>query len=336
GKTVMPGLIAMHEHLTEIMPPLHDGLSLLSNEAYLTLKAIENLRYYIESGVTSVRDVAAHGSVPFRLKEAVSENRIPGPRIFAVGQTTTGTGGHSVEGNYPVLEKPRILAEETFDGALHWRVNMREQFNMGADCIKTTNIYNLEEITAACDEAHILGIMVMTDAKIPYLEWAIEGGIDCVEHCAADRQTDKVIKMMAEKGVVSCPTIRSARKDPAVMEIFRKMKAAGIKMCIGIDAGQSVILYPIPFIREMKTFVDGGYTILEALRAATKDGADILDMGDKLGTIEPGKLADIIVIDGKPDVNLDDLVNTDLVIRDGRIVVKDGRIFVPRHKSAGR
>ena len=75
---------------------------------------------------------------------------------------------------------------------------------------------------------------------------------------------------------------------------------------------------------------------MEALRAATKDSADILDMGDKLGTIEPGKLADIIVIDGKPDVSLDDLANTDLVIQDGRIVVKDGRIFVPRHKSSGR
>jgi imidazolonepropionase-like amidohydrolase len=86
----------------------------------------------------------------------------------------------------------------------------------------------------------------------------------------------------------------------------------------------------------MKTFVEGGYTILEALRAATKDGADILDMGDKLGTIEPGKLADITVIDGKPDVNIDDLANTDLVIQDGRIVVKDGRIFVPRHISPGR
>jgi imidazolonepropionase-like amidohydrolase len=334
GKTVMPGLIEMHQHLTEITPPLHDGISILSNEAYLTLKAIENLRWYIESGVTSVRDVAAHGSVPFRLKEAVSQNRIPGPRIFAVGQTNTITGGHSVEGNYPVLEKPRIIAENTYDGVDEWRLLIREQFNMGADCIKLADPFSREEITAAVEEAHALGIKVAVHCSGHYLEWAVEAGADCIEH--AYPRTDETIRMMVEKGIMSCPTIMGQYGDPATMETLRKMKAAGIKMGIGVDAGHEVILYPISFIREMRSFVEAGYTNLEVLRAATKDGADILDMGDKLGTIEPGKLADILVVAGKPDVNLDDLANTDLVIRDGHIVVKDGRLFVPRHTSPGQ
>ncbi len=335
GKTILPGLIAMHEHISEITPPLHDGITVLSNEAYITLLAMENLRWFIESGITSVRDMAAHGSVPFRLKEAISQNRIPGPRLFAVGQTTCGTGGHSVEGNIPVLEKPRLMAEGTYDGANAWRLNVREQFNMGADLIKTTNIYNREEIAAACEEAHALGIMVTTDAHVPWIEWAIEGGLDCVEHIGVDRTTDKVIQMMAERGVTCCPTIVDGREDPEIMAIFRKMKAAGIKMCIGVDQGATLHLFPIPFIKEMKTFVEGGYTLLEVLRAATKDSADILGMGDKLGTIEPGKLADILVVDGRPDVDLDDLANTDLVIRDGHIVIKDGRVYIPRHTSPG-
>lgn len=111
------------------------------------------------------------------------------------------------------------------------------------------------------------------------------------------------------------------------------MRRAGIKMGIGLDVGRNIISFPGLYIKELKYFVQGGYTIPEALVVATKTSAEILDMGDKLGTIERGKLADIVVIDGKPDVNLDDLANTDLVILDGYIVVKDGRIFVPRHIS---
>ena len=91
-------------------------------------------------------------------------------------------------------------------------------------------------------------------------------------------------------------------------------------MGIGLEGGAELL--PSRYINELKRFVEGGYTIPEALVAATKTSAEILDMDDKLGTIESGKLADVIVIDGKPDIDLDDLANTDLVVRDGYIVVK--------------
>ena len=102
-------------------------------------------------------------------------------------------------------------------------------------------------------------------------------------------------------------------------------------MGVGINMGNAVIELPYTYIEELKYFVEGGYSIKEALVAATKTNAEILGMDNELGTIEAGKLADIIVINGKPDVNLDDLANTNLVIRDGHILVKDGRIFIPRH-----
>ncbi len=336
GKTVMPGLIAMHEHITEITSPLHDGIDVITHEAHLTLMAIEHLRWYIESGITSIRDAAAHGEVAFRLKDAVNENRIPGPRIFAVGQTTTGTGGHSVEGNYKAIEKRYTLAETHYDGAMEWRMNVREQFNKGADLIKTTNIYNRAEIASAIEEAHALGIKVMSDAHVPYLEWAIEAGLDCVEHTGPDRETDKVIRMMVERGVQSAPTVAAGYQDPEVMETLSKMVAAGIPMGVSLDNGEEIELHPINYIRELKTFVEAGMTISQALLSATKVGAEILDMGDKLGTLEPGKLADILVVDGKPDEDLEDLANTDLVIRDGRVIIKNGRVVTPRHVSPGQ
>jgi imidazolonepropionase-like amidohydrolase len=89
---------------------------------------------------------------------------------------------------------------------------------------------------------------------------------------------------------------------------------------------------PGPYITEMKQFVKVGYTVPEVLGIATKTNAEMLDMGGKLGTLEAGKLADVTVIDGKPDMELDDLAKVDLVIRDGKIVVKGGQINVPRHK----
>ena len=118
----------------------------------------------------------------------------------------------------------------------------------------------------------------------------------------------------------------------ANFEVFRRMKKAGIKMGVGTDLVTDWYRYlPYPYIRELKYFVEGGYSISEALVAATKTNSEILDMDDKLGTLEPGKLADITVIDGKPDQNLDDLSNVDMVIRDGYVVVKGGQVVIPRH-----
>ncbi len=251
------------------------------------------------------------------------------------------------------MDNPLVNAERAVDGPDEWRKAIREQFNKGADLIKTASHFSRDEIKAAVEEAHALGMKVTTDSEAFYVQWAVEAGVDCVEHLQP--RSEEAIRLMAEKGTASVPTImtfmRSQDKEggefggstnrytvtrESLMELFRKQKHAGIKMGIGIDEGMDVISFPNIYIEELEFFVEGGYTISEALVAATKTSAKILDMDDKLGTIEPGKLADVIVIDGKPDVNLGDLANMDIVIRDGYIVVEDGRIFVPRHVPPGQ
>ena len=347
GKTVMPGMIDLHAHMTETEL---DGPTVVSNEALNTLKAVERMRYYIQSGITSIRDLASHGDIPFRMKEFVAENRIPGPRVFPAGQVITSTGGHGTEGMH--MNKPLVTAERTADGPDEWRNAIREQFNLGADVIKVASHFSREEIAAAVDEAHALGLKITADAETFYVQWAVEAGVDVIEHPLP--RTDETIRLMAEKGTQSDPTIypymnifelyggyygstsrRFTFTRESVMEMFRKLKRAGIKMGIGIDVSVDAT-WPEPYIEELKYFVKGGYTIPEALVAATLNSAEILDMDDKLGTIEPGKLADVVVIDGRPDVDLGNLANTDLVVRDGYIVVKDGRIFVPRHVPPGK
>ncbi len=348
GKTIMPGLIALHEHMTEA--GRLSGPTVVSNEAINTLKSVERLRFYIESGITSIRDLASHGDIPFRIKEFVSENRIPGPRVFAAGQIISSTGGHGNNGMH--MNDPMFNAERAVDGPVAWRKAVREQFNKGADVIKLASHYSREEIQAAVEEAHALGMKVTVDAEAFYVLWAVEAGVDCVEHLQP--RSDEALRLMAEKGTESVPTIipfmRSQDREggeygsptnrytvtrESIMELFRKQKSAGIRMGIGLDMGSNVISLPNTYIQELKYFVQGGYSISEALVAATKAGAEILDMDDKLGTIAEGKLADVIVIDGRPDKDLDDLANVDLVVRDGYIVVKDGRVFVPRHVPPG-
>jgi len=111
------------------------------------------------------------------------------------------------------------------------------------------------------------------------------------------------------------------------------MKEAGVKMGIGTDLAINWFRFlPTAYITELKQFVKVGYSIPEVLMTATKTNAEILDMDDKLGTLQSGKLADVIVIDGKPDANLEDLANIDIVIRDGYVLIEKGQVVIPRHK----
>jgi len=346
GKTVMPGLIDLHTHLsyTEMNVPVE----LASNESDATLRALERLRYFLESGITSIRDVGSLGSVPFRVKEWVARNRIPGPRVFAAGRFITGTGGHGAEGMSP--SHPLFGGTRTSIGPDDWREAVREEFNRGADFIKLGSHYSREEIRAAVDEAHTLGIKVAVDAETYFIQWAVEAGADTIEHPLP--RTDETIRLMAEKGTQSVPTLvpymyifdlaggyygstsrRFTFSKEANLDVLRRMKEAGVKMGIGTDLVVNWFRFlPTAYITELKQFVKVGYSIPEVLMTATKTNAEILDMDDKLGTLEPGKLADVIVVDGKPDSNLDDLAHIDIVIRDGYVLIENGQVVIPRHK----
>jgi len=343
GKTVMPGLIDLHTHLSYTEPDV--PVELASNEADATLRAMERLRFFIESGITSIRDVGSLGDVPFRIKEWAARNRLPGPRVFAAGRFITGTGGHGAEGMSP--SHPLFGGTRTASGPDDWREAVREEFNRGADLIKIGSHFSRDEIKAAVDEAHTLGLKVAVDAETFYIQWAVEAGADTIEHPLP--RTGETIRLMARKGTQAVPTLvpyiyifdlfggyygstsrRFTFSKKANMDVVRKMKAEGVKMGIGTDLVMGWFRFlPGAYITELKQFVKAGYTVSEVLMTATKTNAEILDMDDKLGTLEPGKLADVIVIDGAPDSDLDDLASLDIVIRDGYVVVENGRVVIP-------
>jgi imidazolonepropionase-like amidohydrolase len=349
GKTILPGLIDLHTHLTY---PLTEGDVLKApSESDATLRAVEKLRYFVESGITSVRDVGSQGDVTFRLKEWVRENRLAGPRVFPAGQFITGEGGHSTE-NTPDEWIRWIGATRLASGPDDWRLAVREQFHKGADVIKLGSHFSFEEIRAAVEEAHELGLKVTVDSETFYIQRAVEAGADTIEHPLP--RSEETIQSMAKKGVAADPTLipyqiifeewggyfgstsrRFTFSNDANLEMLKRLKRAGIKCGVGTDLILHWYRYlPGPYIRELKNFVAAGWSVPEALTAATKTNSEILDMNDRLGTLEAGKLADVLVVDGKPDENLEDLAKVDLVIRDGFTVVEGGKLAVPRHMAA--
>jgi len=348
GKTVMPGLIDMHVHLT--YPDPDTPLDEQASEGAGVLRGARNLRYFLESGFTSVRDLNGVLNAPYLLSEWSAEDAIPAPRVFTAGHIITGTGGHATERPVTPNHGPAYTWE--VNGADAWRAAVRETFKQGASVIKLASHFAPDEVAAAIEEAHRLGLKVTCDCETIYTAMAVDAGIDMIEHPLP--RSDATIAAMARHKTASVPTLqvyqnvldtaggfygstsrRFTMTSQQDFDQFKKMKAAGIVMGVGTDTiGRANQQIPNPYVAELKWFVKGGYSVPEALIAATRTNAQLLDMGDKLGVLEAGRLADILVVDGRPDQNLDDLTRIDRVIKDGRIWVEGGQIVTPRHTSA--
>jgi imidazolonepropionase-like amidohydrolase len=318
-----------------------------ASEGAGVLRGLTNLRYFIESGFTTVRDMNGVLNAPFLLSEWMAADRAPGPRVFAAGHIITGTGGHAAD--RPISPIHSSAYAQEVDGSDAWRKAVRQNFKNGADVIKIASIFSPTEVRAAVEEAHALGLRVACDCETFYIKWAVEAGVDMIEHPLP--RTDDTIRLMAEHHTDADPTLQvyqglldsaggyygvTSRRftlgSQQDFDVFKKMKAAGIRIGVGTDTiGNANAFTPNTYIAELKWFVKGGYTIPGALIAATRTNAEMLDIGDKLGTLQKGKLADLIVVDGKPDENLDDLQRIDMVVRDGRIMVDHGQIVIPRH-----
>jgi imidazolonepropionase-like amidohydrolase len=187
-----------------------------------------------------------------------------------------------------------------------------------------------------------MGLRVTADSHTFYITWAVQAGIDGIDHPLP--RDEETIRLMAEKGTCAVPTIvayyhifqerggywgtQSRRfyfDHAANMELLRRLKKAGIKTGIGTDVIMDYTTQlPKYYLMELRFFLEAGYTPMETIIAATRTGAEILGMADKLGTIEKGKLADLIVVEENPLEKIDAVVQPSLVMVDGKIVNKHG------------
>jgi imidazolonepropionase-like amidohydrolase len=176
----------------------------------------------------------------------------------------------------------------------------------------------------------------------------MSAGVDCVEHPLP--RSDATVRLMAKQGTCADVTLvpyqyilnsggyffstsrRFTLSNDAMFSMAQKMKDAGVKLGIGTDMTYGLYKsLPEPYVQELKNFGKLGYTPAAALVVATRTNAEILGMADRLGTLEVGKLADLIIVDGRPDENPEDLRKVDQVVLNGQIVVREGHIVVPRH-----
>ncbi len=332
GKTVIPGLIDSHVHFT--YPPRSDEFFQI-DDSISAFRAAHFLRRMLMVGVTTVRDVSSYQGVGIAARKAFQENLFLGSRPVVTGMGITSTGGHGTEGN------TRGIAEEV-DGPDGFRRAVRERLKAGADLIKVLSPYSREEIQAAVEETHAHEKFITVHSGVykeqyDFVRWAVEAGADCIEHAYAI--PDDVIERMALKGIHCVPTLSilvrlgnqykekgadwewKVKRYFQSLEIFQKLKKAGVKMAIGTDAiGENMVVYPGFYFEEIERFVENGCTPLEAIVAATKIGATVSAAADNLGTIEKGKLADLLVLRGDPLNDIKALRSVDLIIQGGKIV----------------
>ena len=348
GFYIVPGLVDLHMHFRQQRGD--DFAMYRDSDAAAAIRGVEKLGLYLDGGITAVRDLGGISDVAQKIQEAVARRIFPGPRVFWAGHLISTRGGHGDEITETASGRPRGLetspSQRIATGPWDWRLAVREEIRRGVDVIKLTAPFTKEEVTAAIDEAHMLGIPVTADAFAEYVAWASQAGIDCIEHPLAI--ADETLKVMSEKKTSLVPTLvafynpmvlgypsahippggffftmsrRFAMTHEGNIEIVRKAKAAGIKIGVGTDVPfENERRYPGDYFVELTFLKDAGLSDKEVLEAATRVGGEILGIPDKLGTLEPGKLADALVVDADPLQNIANLKRMRLVIADGRVV----------------
>ena len=348
GLYIVPGLIDLHVHFTSRRDD--DAGRYRDSDAAAAIRGTLLLGQLIDAGITTVRDTGTRNDVALKLKEAVERHFYDGPRILWSGQRIVSRGGHGDEIVSVGSGRPKSMAvgdrERLATGPWDWRLAVREQIRRHADWIKLTAPYTREELVAAVDEAHMHGIPVAVDSFGKYSRWAAEAGVDSIEH-PLDLDAD-IVAVMARNEVGFVPTLTTfynlvtegypslgipaggfyytmARRFPLDhgqhLAIVKAAHDAGVHVGVGTDIPlQAASRYPESYYTELGLLRDAGLSDEEVLIAATRVGAEILRMSDKLGTLEKGKLADVLVVGANPLNDIDALRDVRLVIADGRIV----------------
>lgn len=340
--TLLPGLIDCHVHIWGFNDK---GYSDHTPEAIAasTVRAMLVLGKLLREGITSLRDCGYPHHGIFALRQAIDAREILGPRLFLCGRAVCATGGHGASISVQV------------DGADEVRKAVRRELKAGADWIKlmatggtatpgerTKDVQlTIEEMKAAVDEAKRRGKRV--SAHTSCLEGAravIAAGVDCIEH--GIELDGEVIETMLERGIYLVPTLTCTRieaesdADSGIpdflrlkarevykeqMRSFQKALMRGIKIVAGTDAGPFYLpLGRESLVTELATMVEGGMKPLTAIESATRVAAEMLGVDSNLGTIEKGKLADLILVRGDPSRDIRDLNNVSLVIKGGCVI----------------
>jgi imidazolonepropionase-like amidohydrolase len=344
GKSILPGLIDAHVHLCIDGSPDPMTSLLKDSTPQLTLKAAAHARRTLDAGVTTVRDMGGRDYVDLAIRDGIESGLLQGPRMICSGRVVCMTGGHGWQ-----------FGREA-DGTDEIREAVREQLKAGADFVKmiatggvmTKGVdpgatqFTLEELLAGVEEARKAGRRTATHAQgtegIKNSLWA---GVNSIEH--GFFLDDEAIELMLEMNAYLVPTLNApyqiikggvkkgvprfaVEKSKAVMkshfQSVRRAYKAKIPIAMGTDAGT-------PFnchgenLKEMELLVKAAMTPMEAVTATTKTASEVLGLEKKIGTLEKGKLADLIVVDGNPLKDIGVLQDKNRI----QVIMKEGSFY---------
>jgi imidazolonepropionase-like amidohydrolase len=352
GRCLLPGLFDCHSHVT--LSSISLLASLQTPLSYRFFETVRNLAATLEAGVTTVRDAAGADA---GVKRAVADGLVPGPRLQISVALLSQTGGHG-DGWYPSGQEVRFwppypgMPDGLVDGPEAVRRKVRELVRAGADVIKVATSggvlspsddprhahFREDELAALVAEAAAAGRWVMAHAQASDgIKAALRAGVRSIEH--GIYLDDEAIELLLERGAWLVPTLVAPRGVLAAAEAgvplpdaarrkavevaeahadsFRRAVAAGVEVAMGTDSGVT------PHGRnlaELELMAKGGLAPGQALAAATSSAAELLGLAGELGTLEPGKRADVVVVDGDPFelATLPDRIAA--VVKDGRLV----------------
>ncbi|WP_205508813.1 metal-dependent hydrolase family protein [Longitalea arenae] len=350
NRTVLPGLIDCHVHVEHETSPTRYQETFTYNPADYAFQSVVFAERTLMAGFTTVRDLGGSG-VNISLRNAIDKKWIKGPRVYTAGKSIATTGGHAdpTNGYRRDLMGDPGPAAGVVNGPDECRKAVRQRYKEGSDVIKITASggvlsvaksgenpqFTEEEIKAIVETAHDYGYKVAAHCHgAEAMKRAVKAGVNSIEH--GTFMDDEVMQLMKQHGTYYVPTITAGRSvgdsakkpgyypalvtpkalaiGPKIQSTFAKAYKAGVKIAFGTDAG--VYAHGKNWL-EFVYMVESGMPAMEAIQSATVAAAELVGVADKIGSIEKGKLADIIALDGDPVKDIQAVGRVVFVMKDG-------------------
>lgn len=356
-RTVLPGLVDTHTHITGDPSGGYTDHRLHEWPGYASLVGAKNARKTLLAGFTTIRNVGASEWASVALRQAVEDGLVPGPRIWTAAHSLGITGGHcDLNGYRPDALEESGLDQGVANSADGFRAAVHRQLKYGADLIKfcaTGGVLSqgdavgvqqltLEQMEALVEAAHMADAKVAAHAHgLEGIKTALRAGVNSIEH--GSMLDEEAIRLFRETGAWHVPTMmafewvvqgakegkltpHSAQKALEIAPHFRasirRSIESGVKIAFGTDAG----VFPHGRnAREFRLLVEAGMTPRRAILAATRDAAELLGAAAELGTVEAGKLADLVAVDGNPLEDVTALEDVGFVMKGGVVYKRGGR-----------
>lgn len=361
GKFILPGLVDSHVHLAFKPNPQDEVIVrqvLADSNQTLVLREMRHAQECLQAGITTARDCGGRGFSTLAVRDAIAARMLPGPRVFASGMPVTTTFGHlyfcglEVDGVDEVRVAARRLAKNGVD--------FIKVMATGGILTKNKNPwipqYSQAELDVLCQEARRLDKRVAAHVgSAEGVRRCVEAGVNTIEHCgwanpdgSASCYDPKTVEKMAAKGTFVGATVPGVTRNYLLpdekltdaerqchleqlhqgWQLFRDMRAAGVKFTLSSDAGCRSTPFGEIYLSLMYYSLMMEVSPLETVSAITKAGAEALGLEKTLGTIEPGKIADIFVLDADPLQDLSNVQRVALVLKEGRPVVSQGKLLL--------